>query len=110
MRKHIILSLLLYISCAFPTRGYDFNWLDVKTGLADNTVNSICKDSYGFMWFATDNGLSRYDGFQFKHYYAVTIGSYSNKINYISEDGAENIFKRIMHPFQHQLKKISVGS
>lgn len=92
MRKHIILSLLLYISCAFPTRGYDFNWLDVKTGLADNTVNSICKDSYGFMWFATDNGLSRYDGFQFKHYYAVTIGSYSNKINYISEDGAENIW------------------
>ncbi len=92
MKKYIILCLLLNVICAFPTRGYDFKWLDVKTGLADNAVNSIFKDSYGFMWFATDNGLSRYDGFQFKHYYTVPIGSYSNKIFYIGEDAAENIW------------------
>lgn len=92
MKKYTILCLLLNFICSFQTQGHDFKWLDVKTGLPDNTVNSICKDSYGFMWFATDNGLSRYDGFQFKHYYTVPIGSYNNKIYYIGEDAAENIW------------------
>lgn len=92
MKKYIFLCLLLNVIYAFPTSGFDFKWLDVKTGLADNAVNSICRDSYGFMWFATDNGLCRYDGFSFKHYYPVLTGSYSNKINNISEDADGNIW------------------
>lgn len=31
-------------------------------GLADNTVNCILKDQKGFIWFGTNNGISRYDG------------------------------------------------
>ena len=30
--------------------------------MADNTIPCIYKDEDGFMWFGTDNGLSRYDG------------------------------------------------
>lgn len=34
----------------------------MRDGLADNTIPCIYKDEDGFMWFGTDNGLSRYDG------------------------------------------------
>ena len=38
-------------------------------GLAANRVYSILQDSCGFMWFGTDDGLSRFDGITFKNYY-----------------------------------------
>lgn len=38
-------------------------------GLAANRVYSILQDSCGFMWFGTDDGLSRFDGIKFKNYY-----------------------------------------
>ncbi len=38
-------------------------------GLAQNTINRIVRDSRGFLWFCTGDGLSRYDGHSF-----VTLG------------------------------------
>lgn len=38
-------------------------------GLAANRVYSILQDTCGFMWFGTDDGLSRFDGVRFKNYY-----------------------------------------
>lgn len=40
----------------------DIRLLTMQDGLADNTITSIYKDRDGFMWFGTNNGLSRYDG------------------------------------------------
>jgi ligand-binding sensor domain-containing protein/two-component sensor histidine kinase len=37
-------------------------------GLAHNTVNKIVRDTRGFLWFATDDGLSRFDGYGFVTY------------------------------------------
>src|SRR5215831_12973330 len=37
-------------------------------GLADNHVNRIRQDSRGFIWIATDEGLSRFDGYAFTNY------------------------------------------
>ena len=34
-------------------------------GLAQNVVNRIVRDSRGFLWFCTQDGLSRYDGYTF---------------------------------------------
>ncbi|MBN1180980.1 MAG: hypothetical protein JXB49_01745 [Bacteroidales bacterium] len=39
-----------------------FNYITIDEGLANNKVNSICQDKYGFMWFGSDDGLNRYDG------------------------------------------------
>ncbi|KIC90521.1 hypothetical protein HY58_11255 [Flavihumibacter sp. ZG627] len=44
--------------------------LTIANGLADNTVLCITKDSRGFFWFGTNEGLSRYDGVHFKNYFA----------------------------------------
>ena len=37
-------------------------------GLARDSVNRIMQDSRGFLWFATPEGLSRFDGYRFTNY------------------------------------------
>src|SRR5215510_5156995 len=37
-------------------------------GLAHNHINRIWRDSRGFLWFCTDEGLSRFDGYRFISY------------------------------------------
>ncbi|MGH9767240.1 MAG: ligand-binding sensor domain-containing protein, partial [Blastocatellia bacterium] len=37
-------------------------------GLAHNGINRIVKDSRGFLWFCTGEGLSRFDGYSFTNY------------------------------------------
>ncbi|MBW1869136.1 MAG: GAF domain-containing protein, partial [Deltaproteobacteria bacterium] len=37
----------------------------MEEGLSQSTVRSIVQDHYGFMWFATVDGLNRYDGYEF---------------------------------------------
>ena len=46
-----------------------FKRLSVSEGLSQNTVNCILQDSYGFIWLGTDDGLNRYDGYEFRKYY-----------------------------------------
>src|SRR5512136_3114997 len=45
-----------------------FKHLSVEAGLSHSTVNCILQDSKGFMWFGTDDGLSKYDGYNFTIY------------------------------------------
>ncbi|HVF30570.1 MAG TPA: two-component regulator propeller domain-containing protein [Pyrinomonadaceae bacterium] len=37
-------------------------------GLAHDRVGQIARDSVGFLWFCTNEGLSRFDGYEFKNY------------------------------------------
>lgn len=37
-------------------------------GLVQNTVTNSLEDAQGFMWFSTFEGLSRFDGYEFKNY------------------------------------------
>src|SRR5215470_20010438 len=37
-------------------------------GLPADNVNRILRDSRGFLWFCTEEGLSRFDGYQFTNY------------------------------------------
>lgn len=68
----ISILLILFIIC-YGFTGYaffekDIRVLTMQNGLADNTVSCIHKDCDGFMWFGTDNGLSRYDGKNIKNF------------------------------------------
>src|SRR5262245_36270622 len=42
--------------------------LTVAHGLASNTIHKIVRDSRGFLWFCTGDGLSRFDGHQFVNF------------------------------------------
>lgn len=52
-----------------------FSRLTSNDGLSNDNVNSILKDKKGFMWFATAEGLSRYDGYDF------TIFKYNSQVS-----------------------------
>jgi ligand-binding sensor domain-containing protein/AraC-like DNA-binding protein len=47
--------------------GY-FRTVSVENGLSNNFVRKIYKDSHGFIWVGTLNGLDRFDGISFKPY------------------------------------------
>ncbi len=43
-----------------------FRNFSIIDGLPDNHVKSIIQDSNGFIWFGTQNGLTRFDGYEFR--------------------------------------------
>ena len=45
-----------------------FNHLTFNNGLPNNSITSIIEDGYGFMWFGSENGVFKYDGYEFKAY------------------------------------------
>jgi signal transduction histidine kinase/ligand-binding sensor domain-containing protein/DNA-binding response OmpR family regulator len=45
-----------------------FNHLTVEDGLSNNNVNTLIQDRTGFIWFGTEDGLNRFDGYNFKVY------------------------------------------
>jgi len=45
-----------------------FEHLGVAEGLSQSVVLCILQDSQGFMWFGTEDGLNKYDGYQFTVY------------------------------------------
>lgn len=45
---------------------------DISDGLPHNEINEIVKDQSGFVWIATENGLSRYDGYNFVNFNSTT--------------------------------------
>ena len=65
-----------------PVRAYT-----TAEGLAQNTVNRIVRDSRGFLWFCTDDGLSRYDGYTFTNY-GVAQGLPSSQVTDLLETRA----------------------
>jgi diguanylate cyclase (GGDEF)-like protein/PAS domain S-box-containing protein len=49
-------------------RNFHFQQLDDRDGLTQNSVTLIFQDHTGFMWFATQGGLFRYDGYSLNRY------------------------------------------
>ncbi len=47
-----------------------FDHLTVTDGLSQSSVRSIAQDKHGFMWFATLDGLDKFDGYEIKTYYS----------------------------------------
>ena len=42
-----------------------FERISIEHGLSQITVQAILQDSKGFLWFGTEDGLNRYDGYKF---------------------------------------------
>lgn len=62
------LTLLWIVPSAWAQQDINFTSLTTKNGLSANTVNAILKDRYGLMWFATEDGLDKFDGTSFTIY------------------------------------------
>ncbi len=48
---------------------YRFELLELPGGEPGNRVNEMLEDSRGYLWFASQEGLHRYDGYKFKSWY-----------------------------------------
>lgn len=93
-----MLSILLLITSFLqPAQSIpdQFEWISTESGLSNNIVYSTYQDSEGFIWIGTDNGLNRYDGYDFKTFYHDSDDSTSissNVVRNILEDKAGNLW------------------
>ncbi|NQZ09242.1 MAG: GGDEF domain-containing protein, partial [Algicola sp.] len=108
--------LIFYAVTAFASKvAVRFEHLTIAQGLSQNTVLDIIQDSRGFLWFATADGLNRYDGYQFKYFrhdpqlpgslsdsYVTVIFEDKNAVLWIgTEGGGLNRFDRKSQRFTH---------
>ena len=69
VRLLIVFSFLFKSNLSFPqNRDYEVESITIKDGLTNGCIRAIIQDSKGFMWFATEGGLNRYDGYNIKLY------------------------------------------
>ncbi|MBK8806648.1 MAG: hypothetical protein IPO21_08385 [Bacteroidales bacterium] len=67
----IIIGFLMCLQVfgyAQETEQLDFKHISTSDGLSQSIVVDIIQDHIGYMWFATHNGLNKYDGYTFTHY------------------------------------------
>jgi ligand-binding sensor domain-containing protein/serine phosphatase RsbU (regulator of sigma subunit) len=70
---------------------YNIKIFSTKNGLANSIVNHIILDKKGYLWFATQGGLSRFDGKNFVNY-TTKNGLPGNDITYLAEDLQGNLW------------------
>ncbi|EJX06471.1 two-component system sensor histidine kinase/response regulator, hybrid (one-component system) [gut metagenome] len=65
--RYILSTLLLYLFYnSISAQNISFQHLTTDDGLSHNAIMSIYQDERGFMWFGTRNGISLYNGKDFK--------------------------------------------
>ncbi|PCJ65003.1 MAG: hypothetical protein COA58_12090 [Bacteroidetes bacterium] len=63
----------------------------IEDGLPSNEVHYVHQDSFGYLWFCTDKGVSRYNGSEFTNF-SITDGLTSNVIFKVFEDKHSNLW------------------
>src|SRR2546426_11512331 len=63
-----LIAALLYCATEVCAQHLPVRRFSVNDGLANNAVRCIFQDSKGYLWFGTNDGLSRFDGYRFTNY------------------------------------------
>ena len=69
-----------------------------EDGMPSNTVAALRTDDYGFLWLATWNGISRFDGYHFYNYKTgVTSGVHGlhNRVENMAIDLSQNVWLKM---------------
>ncbi len=86
MRKLLYLVIGLLFVFALPSGAQPecvFTHYSSEEGLSQNTVMNILQDRKGNMWFATWDGINKFDGYDFRTYKA----KFDNRINLTNKPG-----------------------
>ena len=73
----------------------EFEYYTVKDGLAENSVDVVLQDKQGFVWAGTENGLCRFDGYEFKVFEHNPFDSTTlmgNSITSLFQDSKERLW------------------
>jgi ligand-binding sensor domain-containing protein/signal transduction histidine kinase len=81
--KYIFLFSLFTGIISAQNSDLKFEHLSVEQGLSQSTVHSIIQDKQGLIWIATEDGLNRYDGYNFYNYGNDKEDSTSLPNNYV---------------------------
>ena len=100
MSRRILFSivLLLYPIGNFVSgqqQSINFKYLTVDNGLSQSWIRCMLQDKLNFMWFGTDDGLNRYDGYNFviyKHNPRNSNTLSNSSISSICEDTKGNLW------------------
>ena len=87
MKRTVRSFIFIFLFATLSLTGqslYHFETIGIEDGLSQSRVMSIVQDTIGFLWFATQDGLNRYDGRRFKVFRSVRKDSSSLPANYIS--------------------------
>ncbi len=97
--KKLFLYCFLVILSIIPvfSQKLNFNLSSINSSneISKHTILSNHKDKFGLMWFGTQGGLNRYDGFKFevyKHSKNKSTSLSSNYIGSITEDKDGNLW------------------
>ncbi len=97
-KRNILILLFiqaLSILAFSQDRSLKFKRLTTNDGLSQSHVSATLRDHKGFMWFATDEGLNRYDGYKFtayKHIHEKKSSVSNNFIYDVLEDSSRNMW------------------
>lgn len=98
LSKIVFISLLISIITdqSFAQQAkINFEQIGLRQGLSQSTVNAIVQDAQGFMWFGTQDGLNRYDGYSikvFKHNHADLNSLSDDRINCLLSDSMGDLW------------------
>lgn len=93
----VLVILISNISC-FTLKAQNnvsFHRIGTREGLSNSQVNCVFKDSKGYIWFGTQSGLDRFDGFRFKNFfykYGNDLSLPNNAVDRIHEDRCGNLW------------------
>lgn len=98
MKKHIASTLFLSLLSILQltAQSHSVKKLGIEQGLSNNYVVSITQDKQGFLWFATEEGLNKFDGTRFITYYKNDLphnnqGITGNELNRVYADSKRPI-------------------
>lgn len=91
----VTVFLFLIFGAALFGQKFNFKHLSTSEGLSSNEVRAVFEDSNGFMWFATSDGLNRWDGYKFEVFKNYNNDANSLSTNFLlclAEDAGQNIW------------------
>lgn len=110
MRRILIMLAWIMVRC-YVVHGQDVAGFPIsqRDGLPSNTVYHIYQSKNGFLWIATENGLARYDGFNFYAYENPVVRS--KAVSGLLEDGQgriwlHNFFGEILYIENDTLRRL----
>lgn len=90
MRKSFYILLLLFVSAlAQAQMNCTFTHYSQENGLSENSVMDMVQDHDGMIWFATWDGINRFNGYDFKVYKARKENDMrwsSNRVDHLQVD------------------------
>ena len=94
--KRLILLLTLFLQMAIVSAASQLQLssrqISTRDGLSGNTINELLQDHEGYIWIATNNGLSRYDGYSIVNYTTIDNGQgEAERIGRIVYDTSEQL-------------------